>query len=236
MEEAVSFIESEAILEGDIGILAYEQLQGRGRRGRTWVSSSGNLYLSVIIPFQENIRHLGEFSFIAAVALREVIAKILGPGVEVLCKWPNDILVNGLKIGGILLEKYERSADRSCWLIIGIGVNITSYPEENVRLKATCLNSFCPASFKPETIAEMFYQAFCHWRALWHKDSFSVIRDEWMKWAAGLGQKVKVQLPHHPVPVEGSFCELDFDGAFVLETIELKRIRIYTADIDILRI
>ncbi|MBL0941837.1 MAG: biotin--[acetyl-CoA-carboxylase] ligase [Alphaproteobacteria bacterium] len=236
MNEAVRLIEAETLLEGDMGILAYQQLQGAGRRGRPWVSSPGNLHLSLVIPFQENICHLGEFSFIAAVALREVIAEILGAESEVLCKWPNDILVNGSKIAGILIEKHERSSDKSCWLIIGIGVNIESCPAESGLLKATCLNSLGARGFKPQTIAEMFYHSFAHWRDLWFKSSFKVIQTEWMKWAAGLGQKVHVKFPDQVNQVEGKFCELDFDGAFVLETTELKRIRIHTADIDILRI
>lgn len=236
MNEAVRLIEAETQLENDIGVLAYQQLQGRGRRGRRWISISGNLHLSLVILFQDNVRHLGEFSFIAAVALREVIAEILGPGPKVLCKWPNDILVNGLKIAGILIEKHERSSDKSCWLIMGIGVNIKSYPEEDVRLKATCLNSLGAAGLKPEAIAKMFYDAFVYWRDLCLKSGFKVIQTEWMKWAAGLGQKVQVKLPNQLNQVEGKFCELDFDGAFVLETPELKRIRIHAADIEILRI
>jgi BirA family biotin operon repressor/biotin-[acetyl-CoA-carboxylase] ligase len=236
MDEAVRFIETNTSLRGDTGILAYEQLQGRGRRGRTWVSLGGNLHFSLITPFQVQSQHLAEFSFIAAVALREVIAKILGGETEVLCKWPNDILVKGQKIGGILLEKYEKYLDKSCWLIIGVGVNIVTYPQENVQLKATCLQSFSQRDFTPKKLAKMFYKTFCHWRTLWHKENFNVIRTEWMKWAAGLGQKVRLHLPNCTQPLEGRFCELDFDGAFVLETTGHTRVRIYAADVELLRI
>lgn len=232
MDEAKRFIQSQEAIEGDTAFIAYTQTHGRGRRGRTWVNSPpGNLHLSLMVPFKENLCFLGEFSFISAVALREVISGFLPLKYTVMCKWPNDILAEGRKIAGILLEKYERSWDKSSWLVIGVGVNIETCPEDAGALRATCLRNFSSASLTPEEITEKFYSSFDRWRALWHKEGFKVIRGEWMKWAAGLGKMVKISLPREGQDLEGTFCELDFDGAFVLETSDRKRVRIHAADI-----
>lgn len=109
---------------------ALQQTAGRGRHGRTWHSPEGNLYCSALLR-PGDARLFGHYSFVAALALADTVRAFV-PQVNITLKWPNDVLVNGKKIGGILLEAGEG------WLVIGMGLNIRHYPD-NAMYPATSL-------------------------------------------------------------------------------------------------
>ena len=88
-------------------IWAKRQTAGKGRLGRTWVSSQGNLYVSILLQPEKPLKELGQLSFVAAVAAIEALDALLPPGKRLQCKWPNDILLSGKKVGGILLESFH---------------------------------------------------------------------------------------------------------------------------------
>ena len=111
--------------EGTV-IWARQQRAGRGRRGRAWVSPPGNLYLSVILRPACEARSVAQLSFVAALAVLDLVDGPL-PG-RACCKWPNDILVDGGKVAGILLESALRAEGRVDWVVLGIGVNLASHP------------------------------------------------------------------------------------------------------------
>ena len=114
-----------------------EQSAGKGRGGRTWASPPGNLYLSLVLRPDCPLSEASALGFIAALAVGEAIGSV-APPMDVLYKWPNDVLLNGRKVAGILLES-ETSGDELAWLVLGVGVNVAHFPKE-ANFPATSLH------------------------------------------------------------------------------------------------
>ena len=163
--------------EGTV-IWARQQLAGRGRRGRAWVSPPGNLYLSVILRPACEARSVAQLSFVAALAVLDLVDGPL-PG-RARCKWPNDILVDGGKIAGILLESALRPEGRVDWVVLGIGVNLASHP----RLKGpTPPTSFVDAGalpLAPEDALPSLLAALARRRRDWETQGFAAVRRAWL--------------------------------------------------------
>ena len=119
-------------------VWAGEQTAGRGRRGRGWVSPPGNLYLSLIMRPAVAPARAAQLGFVAALALAEGVGALCGPALEIRCKWPNDILVAGRKLAGILLESEITDGDAIDFVVIGTGTNLASQPS-GVEYPATSL-------------------------------------------------------------------------------------------------
>src|SRR6185436_13795822 len=119
-------------------VWADEQTAGRGRRGRTWLSPPGNLYLSLVLRPNDPPARAAQLGFVAALGLGDALAGLAGPRLQPRYKWPNDLLVNGKKLAGILLESENAAADRVDFVVIGIGVNIAVAPDD-VEYPATSL-------------------------------------------------------------------------------------------------
>src|SRR5690348_1654566 len=117
-------------------VWAGEQTAGRGRRGRVWSSPPGNLYLTLIVRPSVPPPRAAQLGFIASVALAEGIAALCGPSLDIGCKWPNDILIAGRKLAGILLESEISGGEATDFVVIGSGANLMSRPDE-VEYKAT---------------------------------------------------------------------------------------------------
>lgn len=156
-----------------MAIVAAAQSAGRGRYRRTWVSHHGNLYVSFIFSCPNRDARL---SYQVAVAVAE---SLLSFGAPAQIKWPNDIMVGGKKISGILIEY---SGD---FVIVGIGVNITSNPTVNAQYRTTRMARFCRAS------AMDVLGAIMHNLDLWRSRDFTDVRARWMELATGLGRVVE---------------------------------------------
>src|SRR5919198_6069394 len=111
-------------------VWAVAQSAGRGRRGHLWQSPPGNLYLSLVLRPDVPPALAPQLGFIAALALGDALDQLAGPGLQLRYKWPNDVLAEGRKIAGILLESETAGAGRLEFVIIGIGVNIASAPRD----------------------------------------------------------------------------------------------------------
>jgi len=114
-----------------IVVWAKRQTAGRGRQGRTWVSPEGNMYLSILLRPKCTPREAGAYSFVAALAVFDTI-KAFVPGIEAEIKWPNDVLVGGKKICGILLETNLDEERKVDWLALGVGINVVSHPDDTL--------------------------------------------------------------------------------------------------------
>tara|TARA_Y100000590_G_scaffold333380_1_gene379213 strand:- start:929 stop:1513 length:585 start_codon:yes stop_codon:yes gene_type:complete len=125
-------------------IYADIQVNGRGTKGRKWISEMGNLFGSFFFPLKKNIPPFDEFSVINPVIISEIIIKLCKDK-EISFKWPNDIFVNGRKICGILQEVITFKGKK--FLIIGVGINITSNPKINNNYETT--NIFNESNQKP---------------------------------------------------------------------------------------
>lgn len=195
--------------EDHVAVVAARQTGGRGRMGRPWVSPAGNLYVSYALRV-DSPALAARYSFVAAVALARALEDI---GLSPRCKWPNDVLLNGRKAAGILLE--TNGKDR---LVVGIGVNLASAPAEGTLYPAAAVADFgavlSPADFLP-LLTERFEAA--------EKEPFPAVLDAWRERAFGIGGPVRVNLPEKRL--EGIFYGLDNDGALLLKCeSEIKRI------------
>jgi BirA family biotin operon repressor/biotin-[acetyl-CoA-carboxylase] ligase len=195
-------------------VWAREQLVGRGRRGRGWSSPPGNLYASLLLRPGCPPARACQLSFVAAVAVAEALTALLPKGAAVALKWPNDVLVGGAKIAGILLET-AGVADRSVdWLVIGVGINLTSHPADT-PYPATDLQREGAPGVTPERALQAFVETFERWHGVWSVDGFPPVRARWLASAHGLGEPIEVRLERETL--HGRFGDLDGNGALMLD-------------------
>jgi BirA family transcriptional regulator, biotin operon repressor / biotin---[acetyl-CoA-carboxylase] ligase len=195
--------------QGPLWITAGRQSAGRGRRGRTWISPPGNLYASLLLTDPGPARHWPQISFVAALAVHDAVVKVaprLAPGLAL--KWPNDVLLAGAKLAGILIEGESERA-----VVVGVGVNCTSHPA-HMDYPASDL-----AAAGAKVAAEMLFAALSITMldrlAQWDRgEGFVAIRADWLARAAGLGEEIRVRLADREIA--GRFEELDAAGCLVL--------------------
>ncbi len=187
-------------------IVADRQTAGRGRRGRAWRDGAGNLMASVLVKPQPGEGPVQQLSFVAALALWDALAPLTGSE-RLLLKWPNDLLFDGAKVSGILLE---RSGDP---LVIGFGVNIVDAPDDSER-PAIALATAGIDSPLPSSLLDALAAAFAARRLAWRDVGFSAIRDAWLAQASGVGAPVVARLGTETLT--GIFETLRDDGALAL--------------------
>lgn len=201
-------------------VWAREQTQGRGRRGRTWHSPPGNLYLSLVLRPHREAARAAQLSFVAALALGDALHALAGPALALRYKWPNDVLCGGKKLAGILLES-ETGTDGSVqFVVIGVGVNLASRPED-VEYPATSLAAEGIAGVTPTALLEAFARHVDLWVGRWRQEGFAPVRTAWLARASGLGAPITVRLER--VTLCGRFHDLGADGALVLDAAEGRR-------------
>ena len=191
-------------------VRAHHQTAGRGRQGNIWVSKPGNLYMTLVLrPDNKNAAVTGQLSFVAAVALGQVLRDML-PQAEVSLKWPNDVLVNGKKIAGILLETQVDGVRPVSWVVIGMGVNVTDAPEG-----ATAVHFNGAREYDAAEVMERVYVQLMALYADWHKNGFTHVRETWLSRAHNLGGVIHVRLPKETFTAK--FLGIDTSGALELE-------------------
>jgi BirA family biotin operon repressor/biotin-[acetyl-CoA-carboxylase] ligase len=193
-------------------ILADRQTKGRGRRGREWQAPIGNLTATLLIKPEKPLAQCAQLSFVAALATAGMVAECAS-GVEVRLKWPNDVLAQGRKIAGILLESAGNEPSRPDWLAVGFGVNLAAHPSD-VEFPATSLAAIGGSVPKPrEALATLAVQ-WVQWYELWTERGFGPVRDAWLARAAGLGTRVRARLAGGET--YGMFEGIDDSGALLL--------------------
>lgn len=195
--------------EGTV-VWALRQTAGRGRRGRSWTSAEGNLFVSIILRPQASPARAAELSFVAAVAAAEAVDALNPGGSPAMCKWPNDVLLSGGKIAGILLESEAGEDGSVAWVVVGLGVNLAGCPLDVERPAAAL-----PMAAAPSAALEILLPAFDRAYALWRNEGFAPIRAQWLARAAGVGQPISVRLAHETI--DGVFHGLDSDGVLLLD-------------------
>lgn len=192
-------------------VFAHHQTAGRGRQGNVWDGFTGNLFATLILRPQVSAPHVGQLSFLFAVALADSLREILPPDADLGLKWPNDILLQGRKCAGILLESEGvEGADRSLpWLVGGFGVNLAAAPEGAISVTAAGGQSIKLADF-----LDIFEPHFARLYDIWNKDGFGPIQELWSKWAVNHGKRIGVRLVRETLT--GVFEGIDRDGALQL--------------------
>ena len=199
---------------------AERQTAGRGRQGRAWESPVGNFYGSTLVRWRAGDPPAATLGFVAAVALADVVAQVL-PG-KAMLKWPNDLLIDGAKLSGILLERADDA------VVVGIGVNLTHHPDLPDR--ATTSLAVHDAPIGAGAFAEMLADGFARLLGRWRHDGFAAVRQRWLDLAHPRGTALTVGLPDG-MRLEGLFDGLDPDGALILRLAAGERRVIHAADV-----
>ena len=181
-------------------IVARRQTAGRGRRGRTWESETGNLFSTLAHFTRKSPAEAAQVTFVAALAVADLLEAFAVPG-AVSIKWPNDVLLAGEKAAGILVESGPHPAG-GLWLAVGIGVNLAHAPEGTER-PATSLKHHLRAdvAYPPsvEAAASVLAEAFEAWRARWETLGFQPVLDAWAARTKGLDGPCVARLGHETV-------------------------------------
>jgi BirA family biotin operon repressor/biotin-[acetyl-CoA-carboxylase] ligase len=212
---------SEGAAHGTV-VHADEQTTGRGRLSRSWFSPPGNLYLSILLRLDVPSARRPELSFLAALAVAETARALLPDRAEVALKWPNDVLVEGGKIAGILIEQVEDAT------IIGIGLNVLHAPASAGYPTATLAGSGGIATV--DGARDILLSQLERHLGMWRSDGFAAIRSAWLERSHPVGTPLRVAVQGRTL--EGAFGGLDEDGALLLDTPQGRR-RIVTGDVGI---
>jgi BirA family biotin operon repressor/biotin-[acetyl-CoA-carboxylase] ligase len=195
---------------GPLWITARRQTAGRGRRGRHWVSPEGNLSATLLLSPGKPAGECAQLSFAAALAVSDAVSSF---GAETNVKWPNDVLANGRKIAGILLESSSSGGADPAWLAIGIGINLSRHPSDT-EFPATSLPALGIAAPAPKDALTRLAAGFAKWYEAWRADGFAPIRDAWLARAMGLGTRIRARLQNGET--QGVFEGIDANGALLL--------------------
>lgn len=188
---------------------AERQLSGRGRLGRDWASPAGNMYASTIVTLRADDPPAPSLALVAAVALEEAVAAVLPEEArrKLAIKWPNDLLIAGAKVSGILLER------AGAHVVIGIGVNVAHHP--HLPDRATTSLHAEGASVDVATFTKRLAGLTAAWLTLWRIQGLAPIIERWSERAHASGTPLRVRLPEGGDQV-GAFDGLDVQGALRL--------------------
>lgn len=192
-------------------IWARRQTAGRGRRGRAWSSEPGNLACSLVLRPGLPPGQAALTSFVAAIAVGEAVSALV-PG-KVTLKWPNDVLVDGAKISGILLESEAGRAGSVDWLVLGVGINVRHAPEEALYPATALLTAGADVSV--EQVLTAYAISFQSWYHRFLSQGFAPVRAAWLNAAQGLGGAVTVRL--HDETFTGRLIDMDDDGVLLVD-------------------
>jgi BirA family transcriptional regulator, biotin operon repressor / biotin---[acetyl-CoA-carboxylase] ligase len=215
---------------GPLWICSARQSQGRGRGGREWVSQHGNLFASLLIGINAPIRVAGQLALVAGIAAYDAVAKLIAyeGRSELLLKWPNDILLAGEKVAGLLLENIGSTAENRSIVVIGTGINLANHPE-NLPQPAVSLGAY-GMTVSPAEALEALAASTHEWVTRWNEgNSFPSIRRAWLDRAGPAGRPLRVKIDGEDT--EGVYGGLDSDGALRFLTAEGYEYRIAAGDV-----
>lgn len=206
-------------------IFARRQTAGRGRRGRGWAMPEGNFSATLAIRPTGAPIAAAQRSFVAALALADALAAVAGPVAAITLKWPNDVLLNGGKVAGILLESGGQGGAVS-HLAIGIGVNLAGAPPASALEPGAhppvSLAGETGIHVAPEEFLDLLANAFDRRESQFRTYGFGPIRTAWLARAARIGQPITARTVADTF--EGTFETISEDGALILTTHEGRRV------------
>ena len=206
---------AEAGERGAVWLLARRQSAGRGRRGRSWDAGQANLTATLLITLDKPPQEAAQLAFIAALAVGRMADAYVPPSL-IGFKWPNDILIEGRKAAGMLIES-GAAPGGGLWLAVGIGVNLADFPTDVERpataLKNHLSHNVIRAPTQDEAL-ERLSTAFDDLLRQWLSDGFGPIREAWLARAVGLGGPCSARLANETI--DGTAEGLDADGALLL--------------------
>ncbi|MBD3426079.1 MAG: biotin--[acetyl-CoA-carboxylase] ligase [Candidatus Omnitrophica bacterium] len=215
--------------EGTV-VIAENQTQGKGRMGRRWVSPKGTgIYMSLIVRPDAEMDEIPAMTLITAYCIIKAVKD--ASGLEARMKWPNDVIVNGKKLCGILTE-IKAQPDQVNFLVLGIGVNVNT-PSSKLPPEGTSIKNECGCEIDRPDLARGILTQFEKGYTRFTNEGFGAIRKECMDCSFTLGKKVKV-LEHHR-SIEGEAVDIDEKGALIIRTASGEKRRVFSGDVDVLR-
>ena len=212
----VAVLAREGAPEG-LWLRAERQTGGRGRQGRDWYSPPDNLYASTLVRLLPGDPPAPTLALAAAVALHEVVSAY-APLHKVMIKWPNDLLVGGAKLAGILLERADDA------VVVGFGVNLAHHPEGLDR-PVTNIRQLTGSAPDPNAFLETLADSFARWVSRWRGEGLSSIRPAWMAAAHPVGSALSTEIG------DGLFDGLDENGALRLRLADGRTRVIHAGDV-----
>ena len=194
-------------------IIANRQEQGRGRRGRVWASETGNLFASLLIRPKCSPNLAALIGFVAALSIHDAIAHLVGNRHDVRVKWPNDVLVDGQKISGILLESSVSKSGLVDYLVVGIGINIAQAPQLP-HYPATSLKDL-GVLVDRDTFMHRLFDHFANRYSQYAAHGFSSVREDWLLRCAHIDQRLHIINGNQQI--SGLFKDIDENGALILD-------------------
>jgi BirA family transcriptional regulator, biotin operon repressor / biotin---[acetyl-CoA-carboxylase] ligase len=211
--------------QGPLWIVADEQTSGRGRLGRQWQSVPGNLYSTFLYQPECGPLAVSQLGFVTALAVAEAIDTLVTRPVVKL-KWPNDCLIGGSKVAGILCEVLECGH-----VAIGCGINVASAPK-GLAYPATSVSDAAGTPLAVQDVFAAYAQALQSMRAVWqHGENFAAITEQWAKRALGIGEIVCIK--QEPNEISGQLLGIAPDGALLLLRADGASIRVLAGDLHI---
>lgn len=218
---------------------AERQTAGRGRQGRAWMSPPGNFYASTLVRLRGSDPQAATLALVAAVALEEAVGVFLGASPSpvrrsappfrwervLALKWPNDLLLDGAKLSGILLDRVDDA------VIVGIGVNLAHHPDLPDR--ATTSLAAHGVDVDPAALLDVLAEAFARWVERWRGEGIAAVRARWLERAHPVGTALTARLAEGTV-IDGLFDGLDPDCALTLRLASGERRVIHAADVFLL--
>ncbi len=212
-------------------VSAERQSAGRGRAGRTWVSSAGNLHASVALSVSAPPALAGQLALVSGLALYEAVRAVVPPAKNICLrlKWPNDLLIGAAKVGGILVESTTARGGSDFIAIVGFGLNIESAPDGLGR-SATSLRA-AGANTSSDALLETLAEKLDVWLERWDDArGFDVIGTAWMERAGPLGEHITINSGKGQV--HGTYQGLNETGGLVAQ-VEGKRETITFGDVSL---
>lgn len=213
---------------GPTWFVAGHQTAGRGRRGREWHSGSGNLYCSLLTRLPCRISDLATLPYVVSLAVRDCFAGLGCDADSIQCKWPNDVLIHARKCSGILIESsagYDQMVD---FVVIGIGLNLVSCPE-NTTFPATSLKTELGKALAPSSAFKALAALLQNRLENWDPHNVGPIIEEWRQVSWGMGQRREIRT------VDESFFatleDLDGKGGLVLTLDDGTKRKLYAGDV-----
>lgn len=195
-------------------VLADRQTAGRGRLGRQWRSKLGNLHASILLRPRCSLKTAAELSLLAGVALADILVEHGPDDVGLKLKWPNDVLIDGAKVAGILLESSSDKSGEFVHVILGIGVNLVWSPSD-VSYPVTSLEA---AGFAKQSNVSWLAAYASHlaiWLDRWQQEGFACVREAWCARSYSSGHPIRLRLDQEEV--DGRFVDLTEAGALLIE-------------------
>lgn len=203
---------------------AARQTGGRGRLGRQWESPAGNLYASTLVRLTDNDPPAHTLALVAANAVHASIAPLCSGTTRI--KWPNDVMVDGAKIAGILLERAGNA------VVVGLGVNVASHPDHLDR-PVTSLIGQGTSDIDAEALFVTVNEQFSHWLAIWRTQGTVPVITYWQANAHPTGSPLRIDSPDG-TSLLGAYESIDPDGALILRLANGERRVIHAGDVHLL--